>query len=84
MKTEVVFLEATTLCSIVLETPYTLLFNFWFSPFEMGGNRELFHSCFKGDGERGVCFIFVSTKQLITFSQHIAQNSFLIAYDSTK
>lgn len=43
--------------------------------FQMGENREMFHSCFKEDRE-GVGLLVVSTKQVTTFPQHIAHNSF--------
>jgi len=43
--------------------------------FQIGGNREMFHSCFKEDRE-GVGLLVVSTKQVTTFPQHIPHNSF--------
>jgi len=43
--------------------------------FQMGENREMFHSCFKEDRE-GVGLLVVSTKQVTTFPQHIPHNSF--------
>ena len=51
--------------------------------FQIGGNREMFHSCFKEDRE-GVGLLVVSTKHVTTFPQHIPHNSFCTTHSWTK
>ena len=81
MKCEAAFLETVAFIQYSFGSTLDPTFRFWFFVFQNGRKRELFHICFKNDRE-GIDFILILASQLITFSQHIAHNSFFIAHNS--